>query len=42
MLDGHSNEAFLAEAPIYGKTEITTRDGQFTNLNYTSSHRIDI
>lgn len=40
ILDGYSNEAFLAEAPIYGKTEITTRDGQFTNLNYSSSHKI--
>ncbi|QNP15586.1 hypothetical protein H9S87_13765 [Bacillus pumilus] len=40
ILDGHSNEAFLAEAPIYGKTEITTRDGQFTNFNYSSSHKI--
>ncbi|MEK4398361.1 hypothetical protein [Bacillus sp. FSL K6-2860] len=37
ILDGHSNEAFLAAAPIYGKT---TRDGQFTNLNYSSSHKI--
>lgn len=40
ILDGHSNQAFLAAAPIYGKTEITTRDGQFTNLNYSSSHKI--
>lgn len=37
ILDGHSNEAFLAAAPIYGKT---TRDYQFTNLNYSSSHKI--
>ncbi|MBW4850919.1 MULTISPECIES: XtrA/YqaO family protein [Bacillus] len=42
ILDGHSNNVVLAETPMYGKTEITTRDGQFTNLNYTSSHRIDI
>ncbi|EKF34348.1 XtrA/YqaO family protein [Bacillus xiamenensis] len=40
ILDGHSDEVFLVEAPIYGKTEITTRDGQFTNLNYSSSHKI--
>ncbi|WP_144525730.1 XtrA/YqaO family protein [Bacillus pumilus] len=40
ILDGHSNQVFLAVAPIYGKTEITTRDGQFTNLNYSSSHKI--
>ncbi|PRS82873.1 MULTISPECIES: XtrA/YqaO family protein [unclassified Bacillus (in: firmicutes)] len=40
ILDGYSNEAFLAAASIYGKTEITTRDGQFTNLNYSSSHKI--
>ncbi|MGE6857512.1 XtrA/YqaO family protein [Bacillus pumilus] len=42
ILDGHSNNVVLAETPMYGKTEITTRDGQFTNLNYTSSHRVDI
>ncbi|AOZ90535.1 hypothetical protein BK049_18480 [Bacillus xiamenensis] len=42
ILDGHSNNVVLAEIPMYGRTEITTRDGQFTNLNYTSSHRIDI
>lgn len=42
ILDGYSNNVVLAETPMYGKTEITTRDGQFTNLNYTSSHRIDI
>ncbi|MFN3092771.1 XtrA/YqaO family protein [Bacillus pumilus] len=42
ILDGHSNEAFLAETPMYGKTEITTRDGQFTNLNYSSSHKINL
>ncbi|MCM3138143.1 XtrA/YqaO family protein [Bacillus safensis] len=40
ILDGHSNQAFLAEASIYGKREITTRDGQFTKLNYSSSHKI--
>ncbi|MCY7691761.1 hypothetical protein MH111_14985 [Bacillus altitudinis] len=40
ILDGHSNEVFLAETPMYGKMEITTRDGQFTNLNYSSSHKI--
>ncbi|MGE6627314.1 XtrA/YqaO family protein [Bacillus pumilus] len=42
ILDGHSNQAFLAETPMYGKTEITTRDGQFTNLNYSSSHKINL
>ncbi|EDW22144.1 hypothetical protein FO510_05840 [Bacillus pumilus] len=42
ILDGHSNEVFLAETPMYGKMEITTRDGQFTNLNYSSSHKINL
>ncbi|MDI0272436.1 MULTISPECIES: XtrA/YqaO family protein [Bacillus] len=40
ILDGHSNQTFLAETPIYGKTEITTHDAQFTNLNYSSSYKI--
>ncbi|MEK4020370.1 XtrA/YqaO family protein [Bacillus sp. FSL K6-3176] len=39
ILDGHSNNVVLAETPMYGKTEITTRDGQFTNLNYNSSFK---
>ncbi|MEK4568743.1 XtrA/YqaO family protein [Bacillus sp. FSL K6-3458] len=39
ILDGHSNNVVLAETPMYGKTEIMTRDGQFTNLNYNSSFK---
>ncbi|MBU8576021.1 XtrA/YqaO family protein [Bacillus pumilus] len=42
ILDGHSDEVLLVETPMYGKTEITTRDGQFTNLNYSSSHKINL
>ncbi|MGQ8969952.1 XtrA/YqaO family protein [Bacillus pumilus] len=40
ILDGHSNNVVLAETPMYGKTEITTREGQFTSLNYSSSYKI--
>ncbi|MBR0581251.1 XtrA/YqaO family protein [Bacillus altitudinis] len=39
ILDGHSNNVVLAETPMYGKTEITTRDGQFTNISYNSSFK---
>lgn len=39
ILDGHSNNVVLAETPMYGKTEIITRDGQFTNLSYNSSFK---
>lgn len=40
ILDGHSDEVLLVETPVYGKTEITTRDGQLSHLNYSSSHKI--
>ncbi|USD84697.1 hypothetical protein M5E02_08560 [Bacillus safensis] len=40
MLDGHSNNVVLAETRMYGKIEITTRDGRLTNLNYTSTYKI--
>ncbi|AMM89719.1 hypothetical protein UP15_12260 [Bacillus pumilus] len=40
ILDGHSNNVVLAETPMYGKTEITTRDGRLTNLNYNSTYKI--
>ncbi|MFS0654842.1 XtrA/YqaO family protein [Bacillus sp. 179-C3.3 HS] len=39
VLYGHSNNVVLAETPMYGKTEITTRDGQFINLNYNRSFK---
>ncbi|MEK5365893.1 XtrA/YqaO family protein [Bacillus sp. FSL R5-0654] len=39
ILDGHSNNVVLAETPMYGKPEIITRDGQFTNLSYNSSFK---
>ncbi|MGZ9698425.1 XtrA/YqaO family protein [Bacillus safensis] len=40
ILDGHSNNVVLAETPMYGKTEIMTRNGQFISLIYTSSHKL--
>lgn len=40
ILDGHSNNVVLAETPMYGKTEIMTRDGQLISLIYTSSHKL--
>ncbi|MEH7798163.1 XtrA/YqaO family protein [Bacillus safensis] len=40
ILDGHSNNVVLAEMPRYGKTELTTRDGRLTNLNYNSTYKI--
>lgn len=39
ILDGHSNNVVLVETPMYGKTEIITRDGQFTNISYNSSFK---
>lgn len=39
ILDGYSNNVVLAETPMYGKTEIITRDGQFTNISYNSSFK---
>ncbi|MGG4171619.1 XtrA/YqaO family protein [Bacillus safensis] len=40
ILDGHSNNIVLAETPMYGKTEITTRDSKLINLTYSSSYKI--
>ncbi|PRS24232.1 XtrA/YqaO family protein [Bacillus safensis] len=40
ILDGHSNNVVLVEMPRYGKTELTTRDGRLTNLNYNSTYKI--
>lgn len=42
ILEGHSNQAFLAAAPIYGKTEITTRDRpvhKFKLFEFSSTFR---
>ncbi|KRE20104.1 hypothetical protein ASE42_09450 [Bacillus sp. Root920] len=40
ILDGHSDEVFLVETPMYGKTEIITRDSKLINLTYSSSYKI--
>ncbi|MFL0449371.1 XtrA/YqaO family protein [Bacillus altitudinis] len=40
ILDGHSNNVVLVETPMYGKTEITTRDSRLTNLNCNSTYKI--
>ncbi|WP_144498817.1 XtrA/YqaO family protein [Bacillus pumilus] len=42
ILDGHSNNVVLAETPLYGKTEISTREGKFTGMNYNCSYKLDL
>ncbi|MFJ5671209.1 XtrA/YqaO family protein [Bacillus safensis] len=42
ILDGHSNNVVLAETPLYGKTEISTREGKFTGMNYNFSYKLDL
>lgn len=42
ILDGHSNNVVLAETPLYGKTEISTREGKFTGMNYICSYKLDL
>lgn len=40
ILDGHSNSVVVAETPMYGKTEIVTRDSKLINLTQSSSYKI--